>query len=129
MLFKGREAEAIQAYEMALDIQHDEPELLNNLAWLLLTSKDLSLRNPIRALRLARDAATIAPKGYVLDTLATAYWANGFLEEAVRLEKQAITEDPANARYYQSKILKFLDQTYEESLVELRQVELAGEKG
>jgi Zn-dependent protease with chaperone function len=129
MISKKMEDRALAAYEKAFSLDPTNPEVMNNFAWLLLTSENLSLRDPGKALTLARGAAILQPRGYVLDTLATAYWANGFLEEAVRLEKQAIAEDPANARYYQSKILKFLDQTYEESLVELRQVELTGEKG
>lgn len=114
MLFKGDESAAIDAYEMALDLKEDQPEILNNLAWLLLTSKEPSLRNPIRALRLARDAATIAPKGFILDTLATAYWANGFVEEALATEAQAIFVDESRKQLYLEQAEKFRTSTYEE---------------
>ena len=89
---------------------------MNNLSWLLLTSVDISLRDPSRALNLARMAAVIQPRGYILDTLATAYWANGMIEEAVASERQAIFADPAQRKYYQIQIERFSSQTYDESL-------------
>ncbi len=92
------------------------PEIMNNLAWLLLTSENLTLRDPRKALTLARGAATLQPKGHVLDTLATAYWANDLIEEAVRTEKQAAAVDPAQRRYYLAQINKFINQSYEESV-------------
>jgi hypothetical protein len=58
----------------------------------------------------------LQPKGHVLDTLATAYWANDLIEEAVRIEKQAAAVDPAQKRYYMAQINKFINQSYEESV-------------
>lgn len=124
MLFKQREGEAVEAYEMAVALKDDEPPLLNNLAWLLLTSKDHALRNPIRALRLARTAADILPKGYILDTLATAYWANGFVEKALATEAQAIFVDNSKRALYLEQANKFRSYTYEKSLeLEKQQLE------
>lgn len=116
MLFKKREADAVEAYEMAVHLEKHDPELLNNLAWLYLTAKDHDLRNPIRALRLARDAATIQPSGFILDTVARAYWANGMVEEAVATEKQAAFADPQRAQFYHQQALWYQSVSYEESL-------------
>ena len=69
-------------------------EVNNNLAWLLLTAKEKAIRNPERALTLARAAILIKEQSHILDTLATAYWANGLVEEAVVTELKALRLDP-----------------------------------
>jgi hypothetical protein len=98
---------------------------MNNLAWLLLTAEQLSLRDPLKALTLARAAAALQPKGYILDTLATAYWANSLLEEAVRVEQQAAMIDGGQRRFYQTQISKFTGRSYEDTV---RELEAAQEK-
>ena len=110
------EKKALAAYEKAFKLEPTNPEVLNNYAWLLLTSKNLELRDPFTALTLARSAAALQPKGYILDTLATAYWANGLVEQAILTERQAINADVAQRRFYQAQIAKFSSQTYEESI-------------
>ncbi len=109
---KRMEKKAIAAYEEALLLEPSNPKLLNNLAWLLLTSHDLSLRDPEKALDLARLAAVQAPAGHVLDTLATAYWANGYREKAIEVENQALFADPEQGRYYRAQIHKFASEEY-----------------
>lgn len=107
MFNKKLEQRALVAYNKALEIEPGNPELLNNLAWLLLTSDDPELRDPRRALSLARTAAVVSSRSHVLDTLATAYWANGFVEEAVLTEQQALQGDPAQAEFYREQLEKF----------------------
>jgi Tfp pilus assembly protein PilF len=107
------------AYEKAYSLEPVNPEIMNNFAWLLLTSENLSLRDPFKALTLARAAATLQPKGHVLDTLATAYWANGLVDEAVHTEKQAAFVDMAQKRFYLAQISKFTSRSYEEAVSEL----------
>lgn len=125
MLTRKMEEKALAAYEKAFSLEPTNPEIMNNLAWLLLTSENLGLRDPLKALSLARVAATLQPKAHILDTLATAYWANGLVEEAVRTESQAASIDRAQRRFYQAQIARFLNQTYEESIGE---IESAGGK-
>ncbi|HSL39966.1 MAG TPA: peptidase M48 Ste24p, partial [Desulforhopalus sp.] len=120
MLYRKLEDKALAAYETAYSLEPANPEVMNNLAWLLLTAQDLRLRDPGRALTLARGAAVLQPRGYILDTLATAYWANGLVDEAVRVQRQAIAADPAMRRFYLAQIIKFTSLSYEESLEELR---------
>ncbi|HIQ36407.1 MAG TPA: peptidase M48 Ste24p [Desulfocapsa sulfexigens] len=107
MQHKKMEEKAIAAYDKALMLEPSNPKLLNNLAWLLLTSDNLSLRDPEKALELARLAAIQVPAAYVLDTLATAYWANGFIQKAIETERQALFADPEEGEYYRAQIHKF----------------------
>ena len=101
------ERRAVEAYERALYLSPDNAEVNNNLAWLLLTAQDESLRDPKRALELAQTAAQLKEHGHILDTLAVAYWANGRIEEAMLAERRAIRIDPRNRPYYQRQIEKF----------------------
>lgn len=116
MVNKKMDAQAVAAYSRALALEPSNPETLNNLAWLLLTSNDPGLRDPLRALTLARSAVLVQPKGFILDTLGEAYWANGFVEEAVAIEKQAAHIDPGQSPYYISQIKKFSGETYKEAM-------------
>jgi predicted Zn-dependent protease len=119
MMTRKMEEKALLAYEKAFSLEPANPEIMNNLAWLLLTSEQLHLRDPLKALTLARAAATLQPKGHILDTLATAYWANGLLDEAIRTEQQAAVVDGAQKRFYLAQIHKFTNGTYEESVREM----------
>jgi Tfp pilus assembly protein PilF len=101
------ENKAVDAYEKALKLSPLNAELNNNLAWLLLTAKDASIRNPDRALTLALTAAMLKEQGHILDTLATAYWANGMTEEAMDTEMRAFRVDPKNRSYYTEQLEKF----------------------
>ncbi len=109
------EKKAIAAYDKALKISPMKADLANNMAWLLLTAKDRSLRDPVRALTLARLAATLNEQGNILDTLATALWANGFVQEAVATEKRAARLDPDHVQYYRQQAKRF-EQTSWDSL-------------
>jgi Zn-dependent protease with chaperone function len=112
MQHKKMEKKAIAAYEKAIALEPSNPKLLIKLARLLLTSDDLKLRDPPKALDLARLAAMQIPAGHVLDTLATAYWANGFPEKAIEIERQALFADPEGGRYYRQQIQKFSTRKY-----------------
>ncbi len=127
MLGKKDEQRALAAYEKAFSLEPVNPEIMNNLAWLLLTSEDLSLRDPNKAFTLARAAVTLSPKGHILDTLATAYWANGLVEEAVNTEKQAAMADPERRRLYLSRASGFINETYEESVARMERATKEGE--
>ncbi len=128
MLTKKMEEKALAAYEKAYSLEPANAEIMNNFAWLLLTSENLSLRDPSKALTLARAAATLQPKGHVLDTLATAYWANGLVDEAVRTEKEAVFVDMAQKRFYLAQIRKFTSQSYDESVREQEAAQKAAPK-
>jgi len=109
---EAMEKKAIDAYNKALVISPMNAELGNNLAWLLLTATDESLRDPARALHLARTAAMIKEQGFILDTLALAFWANGLVEEALAVELKAMRIDPENREYYLGQVEKFRRQSW-----------------
>jgi tetratricopeptide (TPR) repeat protein len=76
----------------------EEHDLYNNFAWLLATSPDESLRDSIRALRLARRAIELspAPNAYYLGTLAAAQAANGDFGAALESLRAARELSPHN---------------------------------
>jgi Zn-dependent protease with chaperone function len=100
-------AEAVLAYQKSLLLNPDNAEVLNNLAWLLLTADDHDIRNPKNALRFAERAMIEQPAPHILDTLAQAYWVNGRIEQAEMIEKRALASDPPNSSYYLGQLRKF----------------------
>lgn len=106
-LEQGKEAAALAAYQEAVKIRPRSPKTLNNLAWLLLTAEEKRLRDPDRAVQLARKAVALEEKGYILDTLARALWMTGRVDEAVSLENSAARINPKNRAYYQNQAEKF----------------------
>jgi Zn-dependent protease with chaperone function len=113
MINRQMEQRALVAYNKALEIDPANPVVLNNLAWLLLTSEDSTLRNPLRALILAQRAVLRTSKSHVLDTLATAYWANGLVEEAIRTEMEALSGATSQREFYREQIEKFRTENYQ----------------
>ena len=112
---KKMERKAIDAYERALLLEQNHADLYNNLSWLLLTAKDKTLLDPPRALILAEQAISIHEEGYILDTLATAFWANGHLNRAIATETRAAEIDQVNSRYYLQQAEKMIKQTWQSS--------------
>lgn len=110
------EQRAVWAYSLSLERAPEQPEVLNNLAWLLITAKDTALRDPVQALKYARIAAEQKPAGYILDTLAMAWWANGYVDNAVRVEEQARFVDGEQAVYYTAQIALFRSLTYRKEM-------------
>lgn len=99
--------DAITAYRQALALFPELPEVYNNLAWLLLTVEVPGLHDPSEALRLAKKAVVIQPSPHILDTLALAYWQNGFTGQALLAEQRAIEQNPPNLKYYQEQLQRF----------------------
>jgi Zn-dependent protease with chaperone function len=95
------------AYEKAIELRMHDPHVLNNLAWLYATCEVQSLRNPVRALNLAKLAAQIEPSSYIFDTLAESYFVNGMYSEAVEAAEQALKLAKTNRSYYREQLEKF----------------------
>ncbi len=104
---RKRYGEAEAAYEKSLALRGDDPEVLNNLAWLLLTAEQSTWRDPKRALALAERAAKLSEHSHILDTLAEAYWQNDQPEKAVATEKRALEIAKNNREYYREQIDKY----------------------
>jgi tetratricopeptide (TPR) repeat protein len=89
---KGNPAEAIQHYNRALELAPKSIPTLTNLAWLLATSQDASLRNGPKAVELATQADRLVggANTLVLRTLAAAYAENGEFANAIRTARSAM---------------------------------------
>jgi Zn-dependent protease with chaperone function len=106
--------EVKQAYETSLALQPDQPQVLNNLAWLLATCPDDRLRDPPRALALAQRAAALEQSAFILDTLAESYFANGRYAEAVAAGKRALALAKGDRSHYEAQLDRFLQALDEE---------------
>lgn len=98
---------AVRAYERAVDLAPDDPETLNNLAWLYATCEDESFRNPVRAVALAERAAVRKPVAHILDTLAESYYVNGELDAAVAVGRKALAAARQDRAYFEEQLEKF----------------------
>ncbi len=89
------------------------PEGLNNLAWDIAIDPDLQYRDPALAIKCAQDcvALTQRKESAHLDTLARTVFEVGLLDEAITIQKEALTvarddrerEDVGNAlKYYEA---------------------------
>jgi tetratricopeptide (TPR) repeat protein len=89
---QGRIADTIRHYREAVRLRPYYDVALNNLAWLLATARDPSLREPELAVTLAERAVELQkiPDANVLDTLAAAYAAAGRFGDAVRTGERAL---------------------------------------
>jgi len=107
-LEKGDYKNAERYLKKALDLSPDSPDLLNNLAWIYVTSKDPLLYRPDIGLKLAQRAFKLKKAPYIMDTLAEAYFRNGFIKEAILLEKQALSLNPPRRSYYEKQLERFM---------------------
>lgn len=101
--------DAIHIYNRIISLDPNHAVALNNLAWLLITVPNPELHDYQRALALAKKAVAIEKTPVFLDTLAEAYYVNGYIKEAVRIITEAISLEPDNKRYYEKQRKKFMD--------------------
>jgi Flp pilus assembly protein TadD len=99
MLFEhtGHFAEARKAYQEALRKQPDNPTALNNLAYLEAqdgTDLDQALANAQRA------RAQLPGDPNVADTLALIYLKKNLTEDGVRMLRDLVSREPANAAFH-----------------------------
>jgi Zn-dependent protease with chaperone function len=104
----GKLEEAIETYEKIIFLDQSRAVALNNLAWILVTVSDESVKDRERALILAKKAADLDRAPFILDTLAEAYYANGLEQEAIESIKEAISLATSNRSYYEEQLKKFL---------------------
>ncbi len=96
----GKIPEAIASYRAALQAQPNWPEALNNLAWLLASSADATLRNGPEAVGLAEKACALTERKVpvFLGTLAAAYAEAGQFDKAVATAEEAIAKAEADGQ-------------------------------
>lgn len=83
---------AVTHYKESLRLNPGSIETLNNLAWILATCEDEKIRNPEEAVQYAEQACGLThfERPRLLDTLATAYAADGKFPKAVQHAEKAI---------------------------------------
>jgi hypothetical protein len=104
---RGHALEAVIALDHLLARAPNDAELLNELAWLLCTSDDRRVHDPVRCLDLARRAYALDTSPAVTDTLAEALFQNGDPAAAVTLELQALAAIGEDAPFYRRQLEKF----------------------
>jgi tetratricopeptide (TPR) repeat protein len=87
-----RYEDARRALDTAIHIDPSDTTSLNDLAWLLATAPEPRVRNPHRAVALAKKCCGLNhwTNAYSIDTLAAAYAASGNFGEAVRYQQLAM---------------------------------------
>src|SRR5436189_184313 len=90
LLRRGSVKEAVAHYEKAIALAPEDPHSRINMAWVLATAPDASIRDGIRAVEFAQQAMELSggndPK--FLRTLAAAYAESGRFSEAITTAKQ-----------------------------------------
>jgi Flp pilus assembly protein TadD len=83
---------AVEQFRKVLKLNPDLPEPLNNLAWLLATSSDDTLRDGAEAIRHAEHACNLTgfKQTVMVSTLAAAYAEGGRFAEAVATSETAV---------------------------------------
>jgi cytochrome c-type biogenesis protein CcmH/NrfG len=90
-LMQGKAADAAAQLRASLKLKPDQPDTLNDLAWLLATDPHAEIRQGAEAVKLASRACALtrdqAP--VLLGTLAAAYAETGDFEKAAATAKKA----------------------------------------
>jgi tetratricopeptide (TPR) repeat protein len=91
LVLTGRVEDGLDHWKQALRNQPDSLQVLNDMAWVLATSRDDSLRNGEEALPLARHAAqlTSEQEPAILGTLSAVYAEMGQFDKAIELGQRA----------------------------------------
>lgn len=88
----GEDEQAVEQYRAMLKVKPNDPVLSNNLAWLLATTDNPSVRNAKEAIQLAETVCKESRRQFApaLDTLAAAYAASGDFGQAATIIQEAI---------------------------------------
>jgi tetratricopeptide (TPR) repeat protein len=88
----GVPQEALTHYQRALETKPDDIQALNNMAWILATWPNSSVRDGVKAVALAEhaDSLTSRRNQVIAATLAAAYAEAGRFPEAVRTAARAL---------------------------------------
>jgi len=107
----GNETKAAELGKKLESVNSSDKEVLNEIAWTLLTDEKIKIRNVKLALKFAEAAAdaTSGKDPDVLDTYARALFDNGKVADAVTQQKKAIalTEDKDKKQEFQQSLERF----------------------
>lgn len=108
----GEHAKAIADYDQALTLEPDNEGVLNNLAWVLATSTEDSVRNGARATELAQRACELTDfkAAHILSTLAAGYAEQGNFEKAREWSGKAVEQsDEATRPQLESELKSYVE--------------------
>jgi len=139
----GKHAAAIADYDKALEAMPDFQDLsqfnadqkevlsgiLNNLAWVLSTSKDDSQRNGKRGLELAIKAceATDYKAAHILSTLAAAYAETGDFDKALEWSQKSVEVDKGQTPQLADEVASYTAKKPWRELQEIQEKEDEGD--
>ena len=100
--------EAMAQYETAAALAPNDFHSRNNMAWLLATSSDGSIRDGAKAVELAQQAVALSGgrEPNFIRTLAAAYAENGRFSEAIAAAHQALALAAMQGKSGLTKVLK-----------------------
>jgi eukaryotic-like serine/threonine-protein kinase len=102
----GQAADADIAFEKALEVAPQDPSPHNSLAWYLATSADTKLRDPGRAVQLAKRAVELAPtESSYWNTLGTARYRAGDWRGAIEALKKSEELQPGRQKGFDAPFL------------------------
>jgi len=92
LLRKGALKEAMAQYSQAAALAPEDPHSRSNLAWLLATSSDASIRDGAKAVELAQQAVSLSGgrEPLFFRTLAAAYAETGRFSNAIAVIQQGV---------------------------------------
>lgn len=92
LLQAGKLGEAVAEYRQVVSAKPDQPETLSNLAWLLATSPDNTVRNGTDAVRFAEQACRLTgyQRAQMVGALAAAYAEAGRFTDAIAAAQKAV---------------------------------------
>src|SRR6058998_2229041 len=92
LLRRGSVKEAVAHYEKAIALAPEDPHSRINIAWVLATAPDASIRDGIKAVEFAQQAMELSggKDPQFLRTLAAAYAESGRFSEAITTARQAM---------------------------------------
>jgi eukaryotic-like serine/threonine-protein kinase len=109
----GKTEEALVHYRRAVDLVPNDPDPLNNLAWVLATCADTKLRDAAQAVTLATKAVELSVKqgddrdkarslqfSNYWSTLGVAHYQAGNLKEAIAALQNSLDNAPTTDRAY-----------------------------
>ncbi|WP_146522363.1 tetratricopeptide repeat protein [Stieleria varia] len=104
----GKQKEALADYEKAIELAPEYALALQNIAWLLATAEDESLRDPPRAVKMAKAACELSNYQSVgdLSALAAALAADGKHDEAVGWQEKVVAAVDERYKMFARKTLQ-----------------------
>ncbi|MCY3000890.1 MAG: protein kinase [Planctomycetota bacterium] len=90
VILSGSSADAVRVAQRYAERFPDDPEVLNNLAWVLATTPDVDKRDYTRAIELARRSLQLAETDAASNTLGVALYYSGDAEGATEALRRSI---------------------------------------